>query len=38
VAADFTALEIAADWRPDLVILDLMLPGVGGLEDGWRST
>jgi two-component system, OmpR family, response regulator ResD len=32
VAADFTALEIAADWRPDLVILDLMLPGVGGLE------
>jgi DNA-binding response OmpR family regulator len=27
-----TALEIAADWRPDLVILDLMLPGVGGLE------
>jgi DNA-binding response OmpR family regulator len=32
VAADFTALEIAADWRPDLVILDLMLPGAGGLE------
>jgi DNA-binding response OmpR family regulator len=27
-----TALEIAATWRPDLVILDLMLPGVGGLE------
>ena len=27
-----TALEIAATWRPDLVVLDLMLPAVGGLE------
>ncbi len=26
------ALEIAATWQPDLVVLDLMLPGVGGLE------
>jgi DNA-binding response OmpR family regulator len=26
------ALEIAADWPPDLVVLDLMLPGVSGLE------
>jgi two-component system, OmpR family, response regulator ResD len=28
----WTALEIAATWLPDLVVLDLMLPGVGGLE------
>jgi len=33
VAADGnTALEIAARWLPDLVVLDLMLPGMGGLE------
>jgi two-component system, OmpR family, response regulator ResD len=27
-----TALEIAEAWQPDLVVLDLMLPGVSGLE------
>jgi DNA-binding response OmpR family regulator len=27
-----TALELARDERPDLVLLDLMLPGVDGLE------
>jgi two-component system response regulator ResD len=33
VAADGPmALELAGDRRPDLVILDLMLPGLGGLE------
>jgi two-component system, OmpR family, response regulator ResD len=26
------ALEIAASWPPDLVVLDLMLPGASGLE------
>ncbi len=32
VAADGNAaLEIAARWLPDLVVLDLMLPGIGGL-------
>lgn len=27
-----SAIEVAGDWRPDVVILDLMLPGVDGLE------
>lgn len=27
-----TGLNVARDWRPDLVILDLMLPGIDGLE------
>ena len=27
-----SALEMAAAWQPDLVVLDLMLPGIGGLE------
>jgi two-component system response regulator ResD len=32
VADGQTALELAATWPPDLVVLDLMLPGVSGLE------
>ena len=32
-AADgLTALELAATWQPDLVVLDLMLPGVSGFN------
>jgi len=27
-----TALSLAREWPPDLVVLDLMLPGIGGLE------
>ncbi|GGM82092.1 DNA-binding response regulator [Longimycelium tulufanense] len=27
-----TALRLATEWKPDLVVLDLMLPGVDGLE------
>jgi DNA-binding response OmpR family regulator len=27
-----TALRLARDWRPDLLVLDLMLPGIDGLE------
>ena len=26
------ALSIHADWRPDLVLIDLRMPGMGGLE------
>ena len=32
-AADGTAaISIHADWRPDLVLIDLRMPGIGGLE------
>ena len=27
-----SALELAQDWSPDLVVLDLMLPGIDGME------
>ena len=27
-----SALDLAREWRPDLMVLDLMLPAVDGLE------
>lgn len=33
IAADgFSALDLAASWQPDLVLLDRMLPGLDGVE------
>jgi two-component system response regulator ResD len=32
VADGSSALSMAAQWPPDLIVLDLMLPGIDGLE------
>jgi CheY-like chemotaxis protein len=36
VASGASAIELAKDWRPDVVLSDVIMPGLNGIETGMR--